>query len=119
MLEALPALEIIARVKTKAKARGARVRRGRPEENAARLAVEQLCWIYEIVTGRPPGRDFDHYKKRGPSPFEKFAAAAIGRLWRKRNRSGGGRHIRAALRRYKIAVPTPNIVPVFRAPAPY
>ena len=103
VLEALRALEIIARVKTKAKARGARVRRGRPEENAARLAVEQLCWIYKIVTGRPPGRDFDHYKKRGPSPFEKFAAAAIGRLWR--NKSGGGRHIRAALRRYKNSGP--------------
>ena len=103
LLEVNWIFEIIARVKTKKKARKDRVRRGRPEENAARLAVEQLCWIYEIVTGRPPGRDFDHYKKRGPSPFEKFAAAAIGRLWR--NKSGGGRNIRAALRRYKNSGP--------------
>ena len=103
LLEANRIFEIIARVNTKKKALKGRVRRGQPEENAARLAVEQLCWIYEIVTGRPPGRDVDFYKKRGPSPFEKFAAAAIGRLWR--NKSGGGRHIRAALRRYKNSGP--------------
>ena len=116
LLEAIPVFEIIARVKTKAKAREDRVRRGRPEENAARLAVEQLCWIYEIVTGRPPGRDFDHHKKRGPSPFEKFAAAAIGRLWRNKA-AVGGIFVPHSVGT-KIAVPTPNIVPVSGAPAP-
>jgi hypothetical protein len=102
-LEALRAFEILARVETKARARKARIRLGRREENELQSAIRQLCWIYEIVTGRPPGRDFDHHKKRGSSPFEKFVAAAIKPLWP--NKAGVGRHIRAALHWYKNSHP--------------
>jgi hypothetical protein len=95
--ESFHAWEMAARAQRRAKA--VEISRGRGTEDELQWATRQLCRIYHIVTGRLPGRDFDHYKKRGPSPFEKFAAAAIKPLWP--NKVGVGRHIRAAVRWYK------------------
>ena len=58
--------------------------RGRGPEDDLLGAVKELCWIYECVTGRLPGRDFDHYGRRGRGPFEAFVAAAIKPLWTKK-----------------------------------
>jgi len=81
-------------------AEAVKVDRRRPPDHGLQVAIKQLCWIYHIVTGRLPGRWFNHYAEQGDGgPFERFVTAAIRPLWPNAGRAG--RNVRAALLWYK------------------
>jgi hypothetical protein len=76
-----------------------KISRGRSREDELLWAIKELCGIYETVTGRLPGRDYNHYSGHDGGPFKEFVAAAIKPLWPKKGRVG--RHVRVAVRWYK------------------
>jgi hypothetical protein len=49
-----------------------------PSDAELRWAIKQLCWIYEIVTGRAPRRLVHPYGRRNGGPFEAFVATGAG-----------------------------------------
>jgi hypothetical protein len=91
-------------------AKTVKVSRGHPPDAELQSAIKQLCWIYEIVTGRAPRRLVDPYGRRNGGPFEAFVATTIKPLWPKAG--GAGRTIRAAVKWYRNNRPRPQYSPL-------
>jgi hypothetical protein len=74
-----------------------KIAQGRRDDVQLRMAIRELGWIYEVLTGARPARREDPRKGQN-GPFKTFVKAAIKPLWPYASGSG---YIRDAVNWYK------------------